>query len=84
MLSNHLYWEPRHVEPLISTLPDELMEVLKRRVKRLGPQHKTGTSWVINSYNREYFEALCDAGIAGAGEVLDILVKHDAINLYIE
>ena len=85
MLNKYLYWEPRQIQPLISTLPNELMEVLQRRFKRLGPRFKeTGTSWTVDSRDREYFAALCDAGIAGAGEVLDLLAKHEAINLYIE
>jgi len=75
-MSANLNWRP--VSKQSKTLPDELKFILR---EYCGID-TSKTIW--NKQQIPYLAGLRDAGVKGAQELIDILEKHDEIELWLE
>lgn len=75
-MSSTLYWR---LPDKGKSLPDELKRVLGKSYNTMD-----GETEFNKEYDLSYIRGLVDAGIDGALEIHDALVKHDTIILWVE
>lgn len=75
-MSSTLTWRPEKNEGI---LPHELKVVLEKRM-----QLASSNGSKVDEHDIKYFEALADANIPGAKEVLELVKKHGAIILQLQ
>ena len=76
-MSSHLYWEP--VSAPKNSLPYDLLCALRK-----NPFKRIDDGAVFyNEGSLSYFQGLLDAGVQGAQQVIDAIIKHKEIKLFI-
>ena len=71
-MSSTMYYQPVRKTNHVS---NELMNALHK---------KFGTKHILNHHNLDYLHGLADAGMKDADKIINMIEKHDEVNIWTE